>query len=1319
MSVTLVESKSTCALEVVNANNESKIYCNATIEEDFDDGTVILVMDKYTGGINKQHQPSVFGDVPIKSITDITHITGDAKNKVYLNKEGFRQLLKIELKEKSKENVLSAIKKLEKVKGVLSVGPDYYLNNWFSEIPATSGTSYDLQWGLTGIDAELAWNITTGSSLIRVGVLDSGIANHSDLNANVSVGWDFENNNALTNDDSLGHGTHVAGIIGATGQNTNGVVGVCPNVQLVPMQIGVVDSQILLSTIASSIVWATNNDIDIINCSGEDQTTSTQLYYAIAGYGGLFVCSAGNGTDNDNIAVNADINRHYPSDYSRGQSFSDRTISVGSVANTGTKASYSNYGTNSVSIFAPGNGIYSTCPTSLSSSGYISLNGTSMATPFVSGTAALIYSVYLNSGLQMSRTEIARKAKEAIMKTAVVDVGAPLDGLCVSNGRLNAYRAVSYIYNELNTPFIASVSNGNAMITGIEDSFSLAGCLSIPNTVNMDGINCPVRQIDAGAFAGQTAFTGIYIPDSVTSIGENAFGSCTNLERVSFTSDYLNTDVPNHSTSYDNYYYTERSLNVDLVPNTTYTLTFDYDNLSSTDYTNVFTSLGVGDTTFAVDLPVQKAFSSTYGKQKIVFTPTAAQLATSTRLWCRFIRTSTPQTVSVDISNVKLQTGVTYIAQNSFNNCPRLASEDLSYTLIDSNTHYSVSKGNHAPGPVLFIPSSFNGKTVTQIADNGFEEMDNRWLFMQEGLQTINDFAFVYQDNLEKVTIPSSVTTIEDFAFAECIALTNVYFDSEYSITNIGDGAFWSCEKLSTITIPSTVTNIGAYAFLYCEKLGPVLFDSSSELTNIGGGAFQSCSLLYQLEIPASVTSISTDAFRDCSFLTSVNFESGSAITSIGSSAFYNCDSLATIDIPSGLTGIGSNAFYGTNLKSITVPSTVTTINSNAFTNSNKLTIYTAKAKTPTPSGWASDWNASNRPVVWGCTFAGNPSYVKSFTKTIDNPSNANATNGIKEPYRDGYDFGGWYTTSNFSGSPVADITLLSGTTILYARWTQKSCVAEGTLITLADGSQVAVENLTGNENLLVWNMLTGQFDSAPILFIDSDPYRSYEITHLYFSDGTEVKVIDEHGFWDFDLNEYVFLRNDAAQYIGHWFNKQTEDDNGNMIWTAVQLNGVDVYNEYTTAWSPVTYGHLCYYVNGMLSMPGASEGFINIFEVNSTNMSCDSEAMAEDIAAYGLFTYEEFAELIPIPEEIFNAFNGQYLKVSIGKGLIDMDGIAALVDRYSAFFQTESDDLVTDDEIDEDRHDNGNHYGHRNKNNGKGVDDINNGKGKVNKEKV
>ena len=84
--------------------------------------------------------------------------------------------------------------------------------------------------------------------------------------------------------------------------------------------------------------------------------------------------------------------------------------------------------------------------------------------------------------------------------------------------------------------------------------------------------------------------------------------------------------------------------------------------------------------------------------------------------------------------------------------------------------------------------------------------------------------------------------------------------------------------------------------------------------------------------------------------------------------------------------------------------------------------------------------------------------------------------------------------------------------------------------------------------------------------------------------------------------------------------------------------------------------------------MPGGIGGLFNIFEVDAETMKYDEVQMQADIAQYGLFSYEEFAELFPVSEEVFEAFNGQYLKVAMGKGLIDAEGLQTLIERYAEF---------------------------------------------------
>ena len=493
------------------------------------------------------------------------------------------------------------------------------------------------------------------------------------------------------------------------------------------------------------------------------------------------------------------------------------------------------------------------------------------------------------------------------------------------------------------------------------------------------------------------------------------------------------------------------------------------------------------------------------------------------------------------------------------------------------------------------------------------------------------------QTLIGSLTIPSKingrrVTSIGNMAFDAQTNITSVSLPSY--LEEIGEGAFANCSNLTGIYLPSTVTQIGECAFL------------ATAITSVS--------------IPSGVTEIPNGVFG-ITPLTSVTINGD--VTHIRATAFYYCANLNSIELPNSVISIENYVFANCQaLSSITIKNSAISIGYNAFKNCNNLTIYTSKVDS---TGWDSAWNASNRPVVWGCTLSSDSKYVVSFNKTSSNPSNATAPNGMNNPTRSGYTFGGWYTTSDYSGTKYDDIASAPNGT-LYAKWTSSSCIAAGSLITLADGSQVAVENLTGNENLLVWNMLTGQYDTAPILFIDSDPLSSYEIIKLTFSDNTEVKVIDEHAFFDMTIGEYVFMRNDASQYIGHYFNKQGI----NGTYTTVQLINVTVYKETTTAWSPVTYGHLCYYVNGMLSMPGGTEGLINIFDVDTSLMQYDEEQKEEDILTYGLYTYEEFNAIIPLPELVFNAFNGQYLKVSIGKGLITLDEIEVLLERYAAFFE-------------------------------------------------
>jgi hypothetical protein len=165
--------------------------------------------------------------------------------------------------------------------------------------------------------------------------------------------------------------------------------------------------------------------------------------------------------------------------------------------------------------------------------------------------------------------------------------------------------------------------------------------------------------------------------------------------------------------------------------------------------------------------------------------------------------------------------------------------------------------------------------------------------------------------------------------------VTSVIFANDNSVTSIGDYAFQSCTALTTITIPNSVTSIGAYAFNGCTGLTSVTIPNS--VTSIGSYAFLGCTGLTTLTIPNGVTTIGQKTFQNCTSLTSFTFATTSSVTSIGEYAFKGCSNLTSITIPNSLTSIASYAFGGFGLTSITIPNTVTSIGSYAFFNCTSL----------------------------------------------------------------------------------------------------------------------------------------------------------------------------------------------------------------------------------------------------------------------------------------------------------------------------------------------------------------------------------------------
>ncbi|MCX8030305.1 MAG: S8 family serine peptidase [Thermodesulfovibrionales bacterium] len=308
--------------------------------------------------------------------------------------------------------------------------------------------------GTAGADikATLAWDIHKGDSSIIVAILDTGIDyNHSDLSGNIWInpgeipnngidddgngkiddwrGWNFITNSNNPLDDN-GHGTHVIGIIGAKGNNSIGITGLMWNVKLMALKILDKNGEGSVADEISAIQYAISMGAKIINASYSGDTYVNAEYDAISmanSAGVLFIAAAGNGGE-DEIGDNNDFRPQYPANYPL-----PNIISVAATDQNDIRASFSNFGINSVHVAAPGVYIISTVPTSLFSTGYAFANGTSSATPHVSALAGLLYSYYPYFTYSQIRATILR----------YVDILPSLSGFINTGGRINAYRAIS------------------------------------------------------------------------------------------------------------------------------------------------------------------------------------------------------------------------------------------------------------------------------------------------------------------------------------------------------------------------------------------------------------------------------------------------------------------------------------------------------------------------------------------------------------------------------------------------------------------------------------------------------------------------------------------------------------------------------------------------------------------------------------------------------------------------------------------------------------------------------------------------------------
>jgi subtilisin family serine protease len=349
--------------------------------------------------------------------------------------------------------------------------------------------------GVAGADvsAPRAWDISTGDSNIIVAVIDTGIDyTHEDLKANMWVnpgeiagngqdddgdgyvddvyGYDFADHRpdpmpdpAATAGAKTGHGTHCAGIIGAVGSNGVDICGVNWNVRLMALKISDTNGVISIAAAIEAIDYAWKHGVRVVNASWGGYVYSEALQSVIqtAGlHGMLFCASAGNEANNN------DITPAYPSSYGL-----DSIISVAATDNRDRLANFSNYGATTVDLAAPGVQILSTLPGNTLEA----WDGTSMATPFVAGAAALLLSVHSN----MSPAELKAEILDS------VDLTPALVGKTVTGGRLNLFRLLSSKTNYLVQSDVYQWSEPPVAATRLTGADLNATVCAIPPAVNL------------------------------------------------------------------------------------------------------------------------------------------------------------------------------------------------------------------------------------------------------------------------------------------------------------------------------------------------------------------------------------------------------------------------------------------------------------------------------------------------------------------------------------------------------------------------------------------------------------------------------------------------------------------------------------------------------------------------------------------------------------------------------------------------------------------------------------------------------------------